>query len=300
MLFFRLFFTLMLASSATYAAANPADGCLKALGEDETAKALSLAEQALSQNQAQRDVILCKGRAELSLGRNEAAIKSFTAAEPLATTPHENLVTHIFKGNAYKALGQYSQAQASYEAALKLATEEKNLKFQVIAHLLVGEALIQQAQLPQAQQHYESALKLAGNNNERADAKEHLAQLKAKQGLYDDAIAHQVQAVVMQLSDGDFDGYANAGLELGYLYINARDYANAERNLNKVISKAGEAGDGYWAAKGYYYLGLNFIAAQQSDRAQDALNQAREICEAIGAEKLAAEVNLQLQNLSQR
>lgn len=298
--FFRILMICMLASSLAHAGTNPAEGCLRALDEDDADAALTQAGQGLAKQQGQRDLLLCKGRAELALGRGEDAVKSFTAAEAQATTAHERVVTYLLKGNAYNALEQYAQAQSSYEAALALATKEKNQKFQAISHLLAGEALVQQASLPQAQQHYEAALQLAANNNERADANEHLAQLKAKQGLYDDAIAYQVKALVMQASDGSFDAYANAGLELGSLYINAKDFNNAEKNLNRIIGKAKEAGDGYWAAKGYYYLGLNFIAAGQAGKAKEALEQALEIGEAIGAEKLTAEVNLQLQNLSQR
>lgn len=298
--FFRILLICMLTGNLAHAGANPAENCLRALDEDDADAALAQAEQGLAKQQGQRELLLCKGRAELALGRGENAVKSFTAAEAQAATAHERMVTHLFKGNAYNTLQQYAQAQSSYEAALALAKQEKNQKFQVISHLLAGEALVQQTLLPQAQQHYESALQLAGNNNERADANEHLAQLKSRQGLYDDAIAYQVKALVMQASDGSFDAYANAGLELGSIYINAKDFNNAEKNLNRIIAKAKEAGDGYWAAKGYYYLGLNFIAAGQSGRARKALDQALEIGEAIGAEKLTAEVNLQLQNLSQR
>ncbi|MPS49089.1 tetratricopeptide repeat protein [Methylobacillus sp.] len=300
MFFFRILMLCMFASDLVHAGINPAEGCLGALGEDDAAAALAQAKQGLGKQPGQRDLLLCKGRAELSLGQGEAAIESFTAAESQASTGHERLVTHLFKGNAYNALKQYAQAQSSYEAALALAEQEKNQKFQFISHLLAGEALMQQALLPQAQRHYEAALELAGNNNERADANEHLAQLKARQGLYDDAIAHQVKALVMQASDGSFDAYANAGLELGSLYINAKDFQNAEKNLNRIILKAKDAGDGYWVAKGYYYLGLNFIAASQPDKAKAMLTQALEIGEAIGADKLMAEVNMQLQNLSQR
>ncbi|SNR72287.1 Tetratricopeptide repeat-containing protein [Methylobacillus rhizosphaerae] len=297
--FLRVLIILIFAGNVAHARANPAESCLHALSDGDADTALAQAEQALVQQQNQRDLLLCKGRAELNLGRGEDALKSFTAAELQAKTGNERMVTDLLKGNAYKALGQFAQAQSSYEAALALAVQEKNQKFQVISNLLAGEAAMQQEQLPQAQEYYEAALRLAGNNNERADANEHLAQLKAKQGLYDNAIEHQVKALVMQTSDGSFDAYANAGLELGYLYIGAKDFNNAERSLNKIIDKAREAEDGYWTAKGYYYLGLNFIAAKQADKARDALNEAREIGEAIGAEKLTAEVNLQLQNLSQ-
>lgn len=296
---FRALIIIMLTGNAAHAANNPAEACLQALNENDAATALAQAEQGLAKQPMQRDLLLCQGRAALSIGKANEALNSFSKAEPGAVTANDRLLVHLFKGNAYKALGQYAEAQASYQAALLLAQQEKNQKFQVIASLLSGEALVQQSLLSEAQGYYESALKVAGNNNERADVNEHLAQLKAKQGLYDDAIAYQVKAVVMQASDGDFDRYANAGLELGYLYIGAKDFNNAEKNLNKIIEKAKSAGDGYWVTKGYYYLGLNFIAAKQANKAKEALAQALEIAEAIGAEKLGAEINLQLEKLSQ-
>ncbi|WP_081774927.1 tetratricopeptide repeat protein [Methylobacillus glycogenes] len=287
--------SLLLASQAQ--AATLSEQCFTQLSDGNAAEALKLAQQP---GKLQRELLLCQGRAELALGQPDAAVKSFTKAEPLANNPQERAVTLMLKGNAYKAASQFAQAQESYNAALKLAVEQKSQKLQVMIQLLAGEAALQQGDFATTQSHYDAALNLAGNNNERADTHEHLAQLKAKQGLYDDAIANQTKAVVMQRTDGTFDDYANAGLELGHLYIDAKDYTNAERHINKVITQAREAGDGYWAAKGYYYIALSQLANQRKDEALASFKQALEISDAIGAEKLSAEVNLQLKNLSQQ
>lgn len=292
----QIFLLLSLLLSSQVQAASTSEQCFKALADDNPAEALKLAQQP---GQPQRDLLLCQGRAELALGQPDAAVQSFTKAEPLAKNPQERTVTLMLKGNAYKAASQYGSAQESYTAALKLAEAQQSQKFQVMIQLLAGEAALQSGDFSLAQTHYDAALKLAGNNNERADSHEHLAQLKAKQGLFDDAIANQTKAVVMQRTDGTFDEYANAGLELGHFYIDAKDYSNAERHINKVITQAREAGDGYWAAKGYYYIGLSQLANQRKAEAEGSFKQALEISDAIGAEKLAAEVNLQLKNLSQ-
>lgn len=291
---------LSLALTSQAFAATPGELCFKALNDGNAAEALKLAQQPGKESgKALRELLLCQGRAELALGQPEAAVQSFSKAEPLGSNPQERTVTLMLKGNAYKAAGQYGTALESYAEALKLAEAQQSQKFQVMIQLLTGEAALQQGNYSLAQTHYDAALKLAGNNNERADSHEHLAQLKAKQGLYDDAIANQTKAVVMQRTDGTFDEYANAGLELGHFYIDAKDYSNAERHINKIITQAREAGDGYWAAKGYYYQGLSQLANQRKNEAQESFKQALEISDAIGAEKLAAEVNLQLKNLSQ-
>ncbi|MCB5184294.1 tetratricopeptide repeat protein [Methylobacillus gramineus] len=280
-------------------AADPADPCFKALSDDQPEQAIVLADQLLTKQRQQRNVLICKGRAQLNLGQAEAAIATFREAEPLASNPQETMISFIFKGNAYKAAGKYAEAQASYEQALKLANSEKSQKFQVITHTLAGEALELAKQLPQALKHYQDALALAGNNNERAEANAHIAGVYSTQGNYNEAIPHQLKAVVMELSDGTFDEYANAAIELGHMYILAKDYVSAEKNLNRVIEKSRSAGDGYWVAKGYYMLGLSYIASSQLAQAKTTLKQSEEIALEIGAEKLAAEVNQQLKSLSE-
>ncbi|MCB5187516.1 tetratricopeptide repeat protein [Methylobacillus caricis] len=290
---------LLILSALPALAADQADACFKTLNDDKPEQAIMLADQLLAQQKKQRNVLICKGRAQLNLGQADAALATFAEAEPLASSPQENMVSAIFKGNAYKLAGRYLEAQASYEQALKLAVSEKNQKFQVITHTLAGEALELAGKLPQALRYYEDALSLAGNNNERAEANAHLARIYNTQGRYDEAIAHQLKAMVMQMSDGTFDEYADAALELGRMYTLAKDYVSAEKNLNRVIEKSRSVGDGYWVAKGYYILGLSYIASQQPEKAKSALHQSEEIAREIGAEKLAAEVNQQLKSLSQ-
>lgn len=299
MLAARLTLLLLTGSAMTSAFAASADNCLKLLGEGQAEEAIRQAELALVQIPNHYEILLCKGRAELKLEHSQAAISSFTAAESAAANPHQHLLGHIFKGHAYKAGMQPAQAQASYEAALTVAEQEKNQKFQVISHLLLGELLVEAAQFPPAKQHYEQALKLAGNYSERADANYHLAELEAAQGRYEEAIPYQLQAVVMYASHGSFDEYANAGLELGHYHLQAKEFANAEKNINRVLNKAREAEDAYWLAKSHLYLGMTYAASQQTSQAKESFQQALDICEAVGVEKLAAEVRSQLGKLSQ-
>ena len=295
----RLTILLLTGFTMVSAYAAPADDCLKLLDEDRAEKAVRQADQALVQSPGHYEILLCKGRAELKLEQNQAAISSFTTAESAATNPHQRLLAHIFKGHAYKASMQPAQAQASYEVALTVAEQEKSQKFQVISHLLIGELLTEAARFSPAKQHYEQALKLAGNYGERADANYHLAELEAAQGHYAEAIPYQLQATVMYASHGSFDEYANAGLELGHYHLQAKDFSNAEKNINRVLNKAREAEDAYWLAKSYLYLGMTHAASQQIPQARESFQQALDICEAVGAEKLAAEVRLQLGKLAQ-
>lgn len=299
MLATRLTILLLTGSAMASAFAAPADSCLKLLDENKAREAISQAEQTLVQSPHHYEVLLCKGRAELSLGQSQAAIGSFTAAESAAANPHQHLLGHIFKGHAYKSSMQPTHAQVSYEEALTLAEQEKNQKFQVITHLVVGELLVETAQFLPAKQHYEQALKLAANYSERADANYHLAELEARQDRYEEAIPYQLQAMVMYATHGSFDEYANAGLELAYYHLRAKDFINAEKNINRVLNKAREAEDGYWLAKSYHYLGLTYAASQQLPQARESFQQALDICEAVGAEKLAAEVRLQFSKLPQ-
>ena len=96
----------------------------------------------------------------------------------------------------------------------------------------------------------------------------------------------------MQEQSGDADSYAGATLELGRMYSDAKDYVNADKYFNKIITLAKEQGGPYWEAMAYYYQANARSGQGQSNEARALLTQAQQISDKIGARMLSKQIKL--------
>lgn len=265
--------------------------CQAALEKGDAVTAQQAAEAALKRNAKNRDALLCDGRALGAQGRYEEALKALTQGEQQSKSTFEDLVAYLLIGNLHKANKHYAEALASYEKSLNLSKTEKNDKFIRISENMLGETFALSGDANQALTHYQIGAKLAMNDNERADSYERLATTYLALAQYDQAIEFQLKAVVMQKIAGDLDQYANANLALGKIYIAAKDYAGAERTLNKLLQFCKDNGGAYYEAKTDIYLAQSKAGSGNLDAAKTLLNDASAIAKNIQANDLIAEIN---------
>jgi len=131
---------------------------------------------------------------------------------------------------------------------------------------------------------------LAANDNERGENYGRIAAAYSKLGNHEQAIEYQVKATLMQERAGEPDEYANAGLELGRLYMAAKNYARAENAFKKVLKFAQENGSAYWEARSNYMLGLNKAEQGDVEGGRTLMLDAHHNARRIGAASLAAEI----------
>lgn len=265
--------------------------CNQAISEGDASKALGHAEQVLKHNKTNRDALLCKGRAHGGLGQFNEALTALQAAEKLSATPMDHMVALTLIGNAQKNAKLYPEALDTYHRSLSLAQAEKDKRFERINLNQIGDALVESNQLEAGLESYLAGNKLSANDNERADNFARIAAAYSSLGKHDLAIENQIKAVLAEERAGDQDHQANAYLELGRIYTAAAQYDKAEKAIDKTTKMSKEQGSAFWEAKSYYYLALAKAANGQSPAAKALLADAQHICEQIGAQIGAQELD---------
>ncbi len=245
-------------------------------------KALDYANQLSKKNPNNREVVLCKARAQMALNQFADAVPTLVIIDQLSSSPSEHMMSLAMLGNAYKSNQQFNEATASYKQSMEIAKAQKNKSFERITYGLLGEVQMLNKQYDEAITCYQTGLKLALNDNERADAFEHIASIYNQQQKHNEAIEYQVKATLAYTHYGDLDAQANAGLELGRIYMDAGELAQAEKSINKILKLAVDNGGAYWEVKSDLYLARVKLANHQNTEAQKLLEAAQKLNKEVG------------------
>lgn len=265
--------------------------CKQALQEDRGADAIKAARTALNRTPKQRELLICLGRAQSALDQHDDAIATFRLAEDQSTTPAEHVIALTLMANQYSQQKSYDYALAAYQASLNHAQNAKLPHYEMVNLIQIGETLEAMGDEPGALNNYLKAHKLAANDNERADASAHVAAASSALGQHSQAIEYQIKALMMEERSGEFDHYALAGVEMGRIYLAAKEYANAEKALNKTLTLATASGSAFWEAKALTLLAQVFSARQEFSQARASLQLARSKALAAGAEQLVKDID---------
>jgi tetratricopeptide (TPR) repeat protein len=252
--------------------------------------AAALAETRLRIATDDREAWLCLGRVRGELGEHSAALSALQAAEKYSKTPVEHIVALTTLGNQYQSGKEYAQAIDHYQQSLSIAREQKIVRLQRINLNLIGEAMQEEGNTAGALEQYQQSLKLAANDNERADSDARVAAAHSLLGNHDKAIEYQLKAMLLQERVGELDHYANANIELGRICLVAKQYADAEKWLNKFLTAIAESGAFYWEAKGRYMLGKVKAAKSNFEEAAEQFQKARTLAEKIQDQQLLKEI----------
>ena len=250
-------------------------------------KALDSASQLIKKNPKNREVYLCKARAQMALSHFADAVPTLTTVDQLSNSPNDHMMALAMLGNAYKGNQQLDEAVASYRKSMDIAITQKNKSFERITYSLIAETQVLNKQYDEAIISYQSALKLALNDNERADAFEHIASIYNLQQKHNQAIEYQLKATLAYTHYGDLDAQANAGMELGRIYMDAAEFDQAEKSINKILKLAVDNGGAYWEGKAYLYLAKVKLANHQNNEAEKLLQAAQKVNKEVGDVLLA-------------
>lgn len=254
------------------------------------ADAAALAETRLRIAPDDRDTWLCLGRARGELGEHNAALSALQTAEKLSKTPIDRIVALTTLGNEYQAGKEFTLAITSYQQSLAMAREQKSARLQRINLNLIGETLQEEGNTAGALEQYQQGMKLAANDNERADSNARVAAVHSLLGNHDKAIEYQLKAMLLQERVGDLDHYANANIELGRICLAAKQYADAEKWLNKFLVSIAGSDAFYWEAQGRYMLGKVKAARGKPEEAVEQFQQGRLLAEKIQEQQLLKEI----------
>ncbi len=272
--------------------------CYQALDKGDLSKAIAISDDILKSEPNNREGLLCRGRALGASGNYGEALNALESAEKQSPPGFDKIIATIFIGNLHKDNKKNVDAIASYEKSLKICESEKNDKFKRINFNLIGETQVANKDYSAALGSYLAGAKLAMNDNERADGYERLAATYSSLGQYDSAIEFQLKGVLMQQKSGTLDQYANASLALGQVYMQAKDYVNAESTYSKLIQFAKDNGGVYYESKASYGLAQTKVMAGDSANAKIIMSDALKLAKNSGERDLAAEIEASLNKLN--
>ncbi len=263
--------------------------CNAALNKGDFSSASKLADEVLKRDAKSREGLICKGRLLGAQGKYDEALGALNQAEALSKASFDRIIANMLIGNVYKAQKKHDEAIANYEKSLGIATADKNEKLMRANYNLIGDVQTNKNEHNAALASYQAGYKLAMNDNERAENDELLAATYKALGQFDLAIEYQLKGVQMEQKSGTLDGIANANLALGDIYMQTKDYANAEKTYVKMLQFSKDNGGAYFEAKSNFYLAQVKTAKGDSAGANTLITEAKKIAKDIGASDLTAE-----------
>lgn len=283
--------------NTVYAASDDASSCNKAYDQLDLATALTFASKALTSNKHDKEALICQGRVFSAQGKLDDALSSFKLADKESKNPFDKTIVALVTGHAYKDAAQYDQAIASYEQSLAQAKIANSKAFERVAHQSIGNVHLKAKQYQSALASYLTANTLAANDNERGESYESVALAYHLLAQHDSALEYQIKAFLMHEKAGTLDQYAHSSIELGRYYAAAKNFASAERTLNKIIKFAKDQGGAYYEAYGYCILAQVKSATGDLASTKTLIDQAKQIAKAANDQTLTEEIEKETQGL---
>jgi tetratricopeptide (TPR) repeat protein len=274
-----------------YAASKEADACNQAFQKGDVSSALIQAKKALSNNNSDKDALICQGRALTAKSDFDAALASYKLADAQSTDAFDKTISALLIGRTYSSLKQNELAIASFQQTIMNAKAAKNQAFERMGHNEIGDVYFESNQLAQALAEYMLGSKLAANDNERGESYEKAALTHHKMNQNDLALEYQIKSYLMYDKVGTLDQYAHSSIELGRYYNISKNYTSAENVLNKIIKFAKEQGGAYYEAQGSYVLAKVKVAKGDIPAAKTLVEYAKSIAKTTNDKALAQEID---------
>ena len=271
--------------------------CNKSLEKGDITGALAQANNILSSRKNDKDALICQGRALMANNDFQGALTAFKSANLNSTEAFDKTIATLLIGNTYKSLKQTEMAINSYQQTISNAQLANNKAFERLAYNAIGDVYVNDKQLTQAVDAYLLGRKLAANDNERGESCEKIALTYHNMNQDDLALEFQIKAYLLHDTVGTLDQYAHSSIELGRYYAIVKNYANAEKTLNKIIKFAKEQGGAYYEAQASYVLAKVKVAIGDIPAAKLLVENAKSIAKATNDKALEEEITQETQGL---
>ncbi len=280
-----------------YANSQEVAACNQALGKGDATAALIIANKVLTSNKADKDALICQGRALDAKADFSGALAAYKLADINSTDAFDKTISTLLIGGAYRSLKQHELAITSYQQTILNAKSADNKAFERMGHNAIGNIYFENKQLPLALSEYMSGSKLAANDNERGESFEKIALTYHHMNQNDLALEYQIKAYLMHDTVGTLDQYAHSSIELGRYYAITKNFSSAENVLNKIIKFAKEQGGAYYEAQGSYELAKVKVATGDVAAAKVLIEHAKSIAKNTSDKALGDEIELETNGL---
>jgi tetratricopeptide (TPR) repeat protein len=280
-----------------YADNSENSSCNKLLEKGDIANALMQANKVLNYKKNDRDALICQGRALVAKDDLNGALTAFKLADLQSKEPFDKTISTLLIGHTYKSLKQSELAISSYQKTIANAQLAGSKAFERVAYNAIGDIYSNEKLLAQALDAYQLGRKLAANDNERGESCEKVALTYHHMNQDDLALEFQIKAYLLHDVSGTLDQYAHSSIELGRYYAIVKNYANAEKTLNKIIKFAKEQGGAYYEAQASYVLAKVKVATNDIPAAKLLVENAKSIAKATNDKALEEEITQETQGL---
>lgn len=236
------------------------------------------------------DGAVCRGHALVAQNKPAEALSAYAEAEKLATEPFEKMLAITFQARANRAAGKTELAISLFQKGFQAAKLANSAQGQWINLNERAELQLTINQAKQALEGFTLGYTFAGNANERAESDRLIASAYKKLGDYDHAIEYQLKSSVLERSNGDLNHYLLATLELASLRTLAKNYVQAQKNLDEALGQAKAANSEYWEARTLLYQARLEKAQDRDNQAQALLQQASTLAQKVGDADLGNEI----------
>lgn len=268
---------------------DPIAACKKALLDENPAAAESIAKRHIANpGTTQWEGYLCLGRAKSALGDREAAAEAFDAAQLAADTDGHRSAALILLGNVQLNLGRVDAAIATYRKTLRYAESPRSYRH--AAHSRLSAALRIQGNMSDALFHAKESLDLAANDNERAEGYAALAALHSQRQAHDLAVEYQIKTVMLQRRSGEAHQVVESNIELGRIYLAARNYTQARKAMESAFSDLSGVDAPYWKSRVMILRGEIHAAEGALDKAASDFSEADALAATVDSDELKDEI----------
>ncbi|MFM9913520.1 MAG: tetratricopeptide repeat protein [Methylophilaceae bacterium] len=233
---------------------------------------------------------VCRGHTLSTENKPAEALTSYIEAEELAIEPFEKMLAITFQARANKAAGNMDQAITLFQQGFEAAKIANSAQGQWINLNEGAELLLAKNETTKALEAFKQGYGFAANANERAESNRLIASAYKQLGDYDHAIEYQLKCSVLERSNGDLNHYLLATLELAELRTGAKNYVQAQKNLDEVLHQAKAANSDYWLAKTMLYQARLEKSQGRASLAQTLLQQAFALAQKVGDANLSHDI----------
>ena len=232
----------------------------------------------------------CLGIAYQLAGMMDKALGSFKKAESLATNKEDFMLIYNRIGFVLAKLQDYNSALHYYMRSLSLARSLKDIDMQATLLHNMGSVYDDMGMPDKALSYYTMALELRGDSVENASTYNNIALIYANKGNFKKAEEFFKKSIRGYELAGNYRGVGIVMLNLGIAYRNMKKYELALKYVTEGLNRVLKAGDLYWTATGYLYLGWLATDAGMFGVAVRSLENAYKIYVDIGANSQAESV----------
>jgi tetratricopeptide (TPR) repeat protein len=269
------------------------DNCFNFKRAKDYQRAIEAGKKAVRLYPRSVDAHFCLGASYKLVGKLTLALSSMKEAERLATSKNDLMFIYNRLGLIYDGKGNLDKALFYNSKFLSLSRELGNKKQESDALNNIAMIYDEKGELDKALDFYEQSLRLRPEK-ERATTYNNIAMIYHKKGDYKKAVEYLTKAIEIGTRIGDYRGAAKGMLNLGNTYRKAKNFSEAEENLNEGLKRILKVGDKFWEAYAYKCFGWLYEDTGNIKLAKDYLTKAYELFNSISAKGMAQNVSRSL------